>query len=158
MQSERVISQSDPDKNGTVIQLIEYNCPKCLGAGESPKWSQTGYKCFTCKGTGFLRKKRKVYTKEYRNKLDSRNNKRKQANQEDFFGLNQEVIYLIEDEFTLKNKSKYMEAGGVYIRGLGWYFLKKPIAFKSKSIKVKDYLYLDNGQIRAIVKEKKHQR
>lgn len=155
MGEERIISNSKPDKNGTVIQVIEKTCPKCLGRGGDPKWSETGYNCYTCHGLGVIRTNKKVYNKEYRAKLDQRNKRRRESSKKAFFGINQEKVFLVDEEYSLENKNRFQAAGGVYVRGLGWYFLKKPINFRTKTIKVKDYLTFENGQVRALRKDEK---
>ena len=61
------------DRNGTKI-YHDFNCPRCAGHGESDNWWATGKVCYACGGSGKRRKplEVKVYTKEYRERLDER--------------------------------------------------------------------------------------
>lgn len=61
------------DKNGTKY-YYDWQCPHCGGAGTSDKWEYTGKTCWQCGGTGRRAKAKtvKVYTDEYRAKLDAR--------------------------------------------------------------------------------------
>ena len=69
------------DKNGTKI-YHDTNCPRCGGEGRSDNWWQTGYQCFACGGTGRRPKplEVKVYTKEYKEKLEARRAAKAAAN------------------------------------------------------------------------------
>lgn len=61
------------DRNGTKI-FHDNNCPHCAGYGFLEKWAHTGKVCFECGGTGLRPRPKvvKVYTDEYRAKLDAR--------------------------------------------------------------------------------------
>lgn len=61
------------DRNGTKI-YHDNNCPRCAGYGFLEKWAFTGKVCFECGGTGLRPNPKviKIYTDEYRAKLDAR--------------------------------------------------------------------------------------
>ena len=65
------------DKNGTKI-YEDYTCKRCGGMGGLEQWAYTGWNCYDCGGTGKARKPEivKVYTPEYRAKLDEMARKR----------------------------------------------------------------------------------
>mgnify|MGYP003307418617 CR=1 FL=1 len=65
------------DKNGTKY-YHDYTCPRCGGAGGAQAWAYTGYTCYECGGSGRTSKVKiiKVYTPEYRAKLDEQREKR----------------------------------------------------------------------------------
>lgn len=65
------------DRNGTKYYL-DWNCPRCAGAGESDNWYRTGKTCYGCGGTGKRVKPLivKEYTPEHQAELDARRNAR----------------------------------------------------------------------------------
>lgn len=68
------------DKNGTKY-YYDWQCPHCGGAGSSDKWMYTGKTCWACGGSGkrSVAKVVKVYTPEYRAKLDARAKAKQEA-------------------------------------------------------------------------------
>ena len=128
------------DKNGTKI-YHDYTCPRCGGAGGSDKWAYTGWTCYDCGGSGRARKPEviKVYTPEYRAKLDERARKRAEKKQAERvaefnanrlgiaqkYGFNPEgkIYVVIGNTYEIREELK--DAGAKYRGGINWYFLEE---------------------------------
>lgn len=135
---ERVYIRTD--KNGTKI-YHDYTCPRCGGMGGSDKWAYTGWTCYDCGGSGRARKPEiiKVYTPEYRAKLDERARKRAEKKQAERvaefnanrlgiaqkYGFNSEgkIYVVIGNTYEIREELK--EAGAKYRGGINWYFLEE---------------------------------
>ena len=135
---ERVYIRTD--KNGTKI-YHDYTCPRCGGMGGSDKWAYTGWTCYDCGGSGRARKPEiiKVYTPEYRAKLDERARKRAEKKQAERvaefnsnrlgiaqkYGFNPEgkIYVVIGNTYEIREELK--EAGAKYRGGINWYFLEE---------------------------------
>lgn len=126
------------DKNGTEI-YHDYTCPRCGGAGGADQWTYTGWTCYSCGGTGRRDKPQviKIYTPEYRAKLDemarNRAEKKRLKRVEELKaklpemikdkGFNEDgKLYLVTGD-TYKIKEELKEAGAHWIPNLwGWAF------------------------------------
>lgn len=65
------------DKNGTQY-FYDWTCRRCGGLGGSDAWAYTGWTCYECGGAGKAQKPDiiKVYTDEYRERLEAQRQKR----------------------------------------------------------------------------------
>ena len=136
------------DKNGTKI-YHDYTCQRCGGVGGCDKWAYTGWTCYECGGTGEARKPEviKVYTPEYRAKLDAMNAKRaekKRAKRTEEFkanlsehiqkkGFNKSGKIYVSTGNTYEIKDQLREAGAKWNSyPLGsWVFTEKPEEFNT---------------------------
>lgn len=136
--NERIYIRTD--KNGTKI-YHDYTCPRCGGLGGSDKWAYTGWTCYDCGGSGRARNPEiiKVYTPEYRAKLDERARKRAEKKQAERvaefnsnllgiaqkYGFNPEgkIYVVIGNTYEIREELK--EAGAKYRGGINWYFLEE---------------------------------
>lgn len=137
------------DKNGTKI-YHDYTCQRCGGVGGCDKWAYTGWTCYECGGSGETTRKPeviKVYTPEYRAKLDAMNAKRaekKRAKRAEEFkanitkhiqakGFNAEhkIYVAVGDTYPIKDQLR--EAGAKWNSyPLGsWIFTEKPTEFET---------------------------
>lgn len=65
------------DKNGTkYFRVIGATCPRCGGAGRSNAWSETGFICYECGGSGITDITEKEYDPVYLAKLEQRRAKK----------------------------------------------------------------------------------
>ena len=136
--NERIYIRTD--KNGTKI-YHDYTCPRCGGLSGSDKWAYTGWTCYDCGGSGRARNPEiiKVYTPEYRAKLDERARKRAEKKQAERvaefnsnrlgiaqkYGFNPEgkIYVVIGNTYEIHEELK--EAGAKYRGGINWYFLEE---------------------------------
>lgn len=121
------------DKNGTKI-YHDYTCPKCGGRGGSDSWAYTGWTCFKCGGRGKTEKPTviKVYTDEYRAKLDEAARRRaekkvmaRKAAQPEWMaerGFVDGCIHVVTIPNSYEKREEIKAAGGRYNQFAGWYF------------------------------------
>lgn len=145
------------DKNGTKI-YHDYTCPRCGGAGGSDKWAFTGWTCYECGGTGERHDKPeiiKVYTPEYRAKLDERNRirweKQRAKKAEEFkanlsdhiqqkgFNADGKLYVAVGDTFSIKDQLR--EAGAKWKPHLNsWVFTEAPTEFATVELTAEECL------------------
>lgn len=153
--SKRVYIRTD--KNGTKI-YHDYTCQRCGGAGGCDNWAYTGWNCYECGGTGEARKPQvvKVYTPEYRAKLDERAKKRWEKNRvkksEEFkanlsehiqkkgFNENGKIYVVIGN--TYEKKDQLREAGAKWHNYplSSWTFTEKPTEFDTVELAANECL------------------
>jgi hypothetical protein len=145
------------DKNGTKI-YHDYTCPRCGGAGGSQAWIYTGWTCYECGGTGRSDKPEiiKVYTPEYRAKLDAINEKRRatvrakkaeafKANLPEYWkekGFNEAGKLYVAVGNTYEIKDQLREAGGKWNQYPfnSWIFTEEPKEFKTVELTAEECL------------------
>lgn len=154
------------DRNGTKI-YHDYTCERCGGLGGCDKWAYTGWTCYDCGGTGETTKPQiiKVYTEEYRAKLDARNKKRAEEKRkkraEEFRsnlqehiqkkGFNSEgkIYIVIGDTYSIKDEIR--EAGGKWNpTPFGtWVFTERPNDFETIELEADECLiyHFEDGWI-----------
>ena len=145
------------DKNGTKI-YEDYMCKRCGGAGGADQWTYTGWTCYECGGTGKACKPEivKIYTPEYRAKLDERARKRAEKNRlkksEEFkANLSEHIqkkgfneagkIYVVVGN-TYEIRDQIREAGGKWNSHPfnSWTFKEKPTEFNTVELTVDECL------------------
>lgn len=147
--SEYLVSKSNPDKNGTVTLEKMIVCTRCNGTGQYRYISMgkiTYGTCFKCDGKGAVQIKYKQYTEKHRAKLDSINERKRDAkrikllkkeheNLINEFGEVSDYIYKVveKDIVSLKEEIKKKE-GNMKIFWDGS-LLKNKIYFKLKRFK-----------------------
>ena len=138
------------DRNGTKI-YHDNNCPHCSGYGSLEKWAHTGKTCFECGGTGLRSHPKivKIYTPEYRAKLDAqmaaRNAKRLADNpppskEELIYAAHESILTILENQGfsrdgsgfilsgnTFRNRDAICAGGGRWCRFLKAYIAPRPI-------------------------------
>ena len=119
------------DRNGT--EYWEDNvCPKCGGTGYIEYFQYVeGGRCFECQGTGHKHQAWKVYTPEYRAKLEAQRIKRYMAkapaaNEKKLrcLGFENGSIYTVPgDTYAIKDQLK--KAGAMFSQTFGWFFKER---------------------------------
>lgn len=151
----KILKESKPDKNGTVTITKQVPCSRCGGTGTYSFYAmgqRQGGVCFGCNGKGFNVINEKIFTPEYRKKLDQQNEKRrlKKRNEDnkkevERYGLNNEYIYVVTEPDTYLIKTELYYAGATYDSNLGWFFKRDEKAYKTKRVKVADFTNLQDG-------------
>lgn len=116
------------DRNGTQYWEDD-KCQKCNGTGYIEYYNyHDGGRCYECDGTGHHHRSWKVYTPEYKAKLEQRRIARLKAGAEkrnaemlEQAGFaNGSVKVVLGDTYAIKDELK--AEGGRYCQELGWYF------------------------------------
>lgn len=160
------------DRNGTEY-WGEAACPKCGGSGWIDCYYRVeGGRCFKCGGTGHYYHEWKVYTPEYRDKLEARRlakaKKTAPARNQKLFnkwGLSPEgkAWIVTGDTYTIKDQLK---AAGARFNSLGWHFDHEVTDYPVHEISINDigietpdgsYMLLADGDLMNLTKKLREQ-
>lgn len=161
---EKVIEQKEPDRNGTINGIKRIVCNRCNGSG-SFKYVSMGRLtcgvCFKCNGLGYVDKKFKIMTPEYRAKRDKINlcnqqkaeEKRNVKELERLYwqikqkGFDQRIIYIVNEPDTYVIKDDLKSAGALYDDVIGWYFLNAVKHFSTEMVLTQDIYEIRNSEL-----------
>jgi hypothetical protein len=166
--SEYLVSKSNPDKNGTVTLEKMIVCTRCNGTGQYRYISMgkiTYGTCFKCDGKGAVQIKYKQYTEKHRAKLDSINERKRDAkrikllkkeheNLINEFGEVSDYIYKVVEKDIVSLKEEIKKKGGKYEDFLGWFFTKKQNIFQVKKVQVSDFVDVNDEGFYRLNEEK----
>lgn len=145
------------DKNGTKI-YHDYTCQRCGGVGGCDNWAYTGWTCYECGGSGESQKAQviKVYTPEYRAKLDAMNAKRQEKARakraEEFkanltehiqakgFNADSKLYVAIGDTYPIKDQLREAGAKWNSYPLSSWVFTEKPVEFETVELTAEECL------------------
>lgn len=150
---DQLISVSQPDKNGTVTETWFVTCPRCSGSGQyvyTSMGKRVSSVCFKCDGSGKVVKREKIYTPEYRAKLDKANKRAKELKMQKMweqYGIEQGYVYIAQGN-TFEIKEELKLAGFSFNEYIGWFNLEDVDFIDTKRVNFDEYTDKDqNGNI-----------
>lgn len=143
------------DRNGTSYYM-NHVCPRCNGTGSLPYWYANGV-CFKCGGSGRFDTVEKVYTEEYKAKLQAARERKAELKRQEALdefdahrqegwmklGFNADAIAYCVCGDTYAIREQLKAAGAKFCRELGWHFDHKVSDYETVEVFAEEVLSED---------------